>query len=97
MKQPFVELNACFFFCWLCLLIDLPPDHSPGHEALMLHHSDNSALAGIKSYRLFLEKNLPLEQTLSAQPSFSGSSGQPLPASDSLPGMLCGGETVYSY
>ncbi|XP_050700558.1 F-actin-uncapping protein LRRC16A-like isoform X6 [Eriocheir sinensis] len=66
-------------------VVDMPPAHSPEHEPLMLHHSDNSALVDIKSYRLLLEKNLHFEQTLSAQPSFSGASGQALPASDLLP------------
>lgn len=83
------------FFSVDCVLIDMVPGHSPEHEPLMLHHSDNSALAGSESYRLLLEKTLPLGQTLSAQPSLSGASGQALPASDLLLGMLCGDQSAF--
>lgn len=89
MNQPFFFLfsilNAFFLFLYYLCVIDCFRDRSPKHEPLTLHRSENSTLPETKTDHLLLEKNLPLEKTLSASPSVSATASL---APDTLHGML---------
>lgn len=65
----------------------MPSGHSPKKEALSLHLNEDFAADKTDSYHMLLERNIPLEKTLSAVPSFPVNSSQARLASDSLHGM----------